>query len=663
MKNYCQYLFICLLTTLICGISSKVFAQTDTLHNMQEVKVIAVKKQIPLSIQQHKEKSSFIKSNAYNVADAIRDFAGVNIKDYGGIGGLKTVSVRSLGANHTSVLYDGVAISDAQNGQIDLGKLMLDNIESISLYSAQPDDLPQTARAYAASSVIAIKTIQPSFDSLKATKLKLGLSTGSFGLINSVVQFQQKIAQNWSYIFNTSLQKANGKYQYKVDNDGSDTLSTRTNADITALQMDASIYGSFKNSNSLIIRGNYYQSERGLPGAAIAYNPSTHQRLWDKDFYVQSAYKFQLSDKFKFLINNKISQDFNYYLDPDYQNSEKKLDLQYTQQEFYQSIASNYQFNKNISFNYSADLAINNLESNQKLFSYPTRTTVLQVLGSVFNYNKIHFNLNILNTNISEKVKSGMPPPERSVWSPTALFSYQLNNQIALRGFYKNIFRNPTFNDLYYSDLGKRDLKPEYVNQFDLGTTFSKSFLDGKLTHISFQADVYYNSVTNKIIAVPNKDLFLWTITNVGKANIYGLDYVSNLSYKLNKKWNILFSGNYTFQLALNADKQSNTYNNQLPFTPNHTFSTNLGFCNQRWGFYYNQLFSSSRYYLTDNYADTFVKGFYVGDLSSTYDFKIGKQIITTSFALNNIFNQSYAFIRSYPMPGTNTRISIKTTL
>ncbi len=54
--------------------------------------------------------------NAPSVGDAARFFSGVLVKDYGGVGGLKTVSVRSLGAEHTGINYDGIPVSDAQDG-------------------------------------------------------------------------------------------------------------------------------------------------------------------------------------------------------------------------------------------------------------------------------------------------------------------------------------------------------------------------------------------------------------------------------------------------------------------------------------------------------------------------------------------------------------------
>ena len=62
---------------------------------------------------------------------ALRRMAGVNLRDYGGAGGLKTVSVRGLGAAHTIVTYDGLAVGDARQGQTDLSRFSLDNISAL----------------------------------------------------------------------------------------------------------------------------------------------------------------------------------------------------------------------------------------------------------------------------------------------------------------------------------------------------------------------------------------------------------------------------------------------------------------------------------------------------------------------------------------------------
>ncbi|MDR0795262.1 MAG: Plug domain-containing protein, partial [Tannerella sp.] len=98
-----------------------------------------------------------------DLSEAVRRFSGVSVKDYGGIGGLKTVSIRSLGAHHTAVSYDGVSIADTQSGQVDISRFTLDNVEMVSLSSGSGDDIFQTARVYASAGTLHIKTLKPRF--------------------------------------------------------------------------------------------------------------------------------------------------------------------------------------------------------------------------------------------------------------------------------------------------------------------------------------------------------------------------------------------------------------------------------------------------------------------------------------------------------------------
>ena len=83
--------------------------------------------------------------NTVSVADALRFFSGIQVKDYGGVGGIKTVNIRSMGSQHLGVYYDGVELGNAQNGQTDLGQLSMDNVEEISVYNGQKSAIFQTA--------------------------------------------------------------------------------------------------------------------------------------------------------------------------------------------------------------------------------------------------------------------------------------------------------------------------------------------------------------------------------------------------------------------------------------------------------------------------------------------------------------------------------------
>jgi len=99
--------------------------------------------------------------SAVSVADALRYFAGVQIKDYGGIGGLKTVNVRSMGSQHVGVFYDGLQLGNAQNGQIDLGRFSLDNMETVSIYNGQRSTILQPAKSFSSAAALYMTTRRP----------------------------------------------------------------------------------------------------------------------------------------------------------------------------------------------------------------------------------------------------------------------------------------------------------------------------------------------------------------------------------------------------------------------------------------------------------------------------------------------------------------------
>lgn len=87
--------------------------------------------------------------SATSIADALKYFAGVQIKDYGGLGGMKTVNVRSLGAQHVGIYIDGIRVTNAQNGTVDLGKFSLSTMETVELYNGNKLDDCQSASEYA----------------------------------------------------------------------------------------------------------------------------------------------------------------------------------------------------------------------------------------------------------------------------------------------------------------------------------------------------------------------------------------------------------------------------------------------------------------------------------------------------------------------------------
>ena len=108
----------------------------DSIQALDEVTITSKQPSRTMATSQTLQGEELQALSNTSVADALKYFAGVQIKDYGGLGGLKTVNVRSLGAQHVGIYVDGIRITNAQNGTVDLGKFSLSTMENVSLYNA-----------------------------------------------------------------------------------------------------------------------------------------------------------------------------------------------------------------------------------------------------------------------------------------------------------------------------------------------------------------------------------------------------------------------------------------------------------------------------------------------------------------------------------------------
>ena len=90
---------------IIIASSNSLYAQykTDSIQHLPEVIITEKKGDRELrssTPMQTLTRESLQNLNALQLSDALKHLTGVTVKDYGGIGGLKTISVRGLGASH-----------------------------------------------------------------------------------------------------------------------------------------------------------------------------------------------------------------------------------------------------------------------------------------------------------------------------------------------------------------------------------------------------------------------------------------------------------------------------------------------------------------------------------------------------------------------------------
>lgn len=605
--------------------------------------------------------------NALQISDAVKHFSGVTVKDYGGIGGLKTVSVRSLGANHTTISYDGIPVSDMQTGQIDIGRFSLENVDNISLSIGQTDNIFQPARMFSSASVLNIQTQKPNLSDKQSISGKINLKAGSFGLFNPAFLVNGRFSEIISASFSGEWLSAHGKYPYVLNygiiGKDSSSVETRKNTDVKNLRLEGTLFADFSDNSKAYLKTYFYNSERGLPGATIYYNTDnfSSQRIWDNNFFAQTHFETRFSPALDFQANAKYNRSFMRYLDPAIPNSTGKIENNYTQQELYGSATARYRVLEKLSFSASSDVFYNQLKADLSNFAFPERLTWLSVLAGKFTSEKLLATVSLLYTQTFEQVKNGDPSENQSKLSPYVSISYKPfeTSDLRIRTFYKNIFRLPTFNDLYYTQIGNRKLKPEDTNQTNLGVTYSLSN-DSWLNALLFTADAYHNKVKNKIVAYPTKNIFEWTMLNYGTVEINGLDLSADAVLKLSKNVKLNLGGTHTYQRALNkTDATSRNYNHQIPYTPRVSGSAKAGMQTPWFNVNYTMIWSGHRYALGQNFKENRVEGFADHGISLSRDIYTAYGVFSTNLEALNLLNKNYEVVRFFPMPGRSFRATL----
>ena len=605
--------------------------------------------------------------NALQVSDAVKHFAGVTVKDYGGIGGLKTISIRSLGAQHTAVGYDGITLTDCQTGQIDLGRFSLDNVDQLSLSNGQSDNIFQPARFFASAGILNIQTLTPQFEDGKHTNISASFKTGSWGLVNPSLLLEQRISRKWTVSANGEWMSSDGHYPYTLyyGNEEGDLSSRekRKNTDVQTFRAEAGLYGNFSDKEQWRLKAYYFQSSRGLPNATTFYYTHSSQRLWDKNTFIQSQYKKEFNRQWVFQTSAKWNWSYQRYLDPDYKGSTGEIENSYYQQEYYLSGSVLYRLLNNLSFSFSSDGSINTMNANLNDFAHPTRYSWLTAFAGKYVNNWLTLSASALATVIYEQADKGGSAGNHRKLSPYVSASFKPfdKEEFRIRIFYKDIFRLPSFNDLYYGETGNNKLKPENARQYNIGLTYSKDVCPF-LPYLSATVDTYYNKITDKIIAYPTKNLAVWSMRNLGSVEIKGIDVTGSVSLQPCEKLRINLSGNYTYQRALDvtnsdpASEEGRTYKHQIAYTPRVSGSGQVGIETSWVNLSYSFLFSGKRYAVGQNIAANRLDSYSDHSISASRDFRIKKVTTSLSVEMLNIMNKNYEIVKSFPMPGRSVR-------
>lgn len=656
---------VVLFSAVLCpGLASAVEKHDTISHRLNEVVVTGRRPSGDVIPVQTLSGDELTRLNSNSVADALRYFSGVQVKDYGGVGGIKTVNIRSMGTNHTGVVYDGVELGNAQNGQIDLGQFSLDNIESLSLYNGQKSEILQTAKDFGSAGTIYMRTRTPEFGEGETYHARLSFRTGSFDLINPSALVELRLSPTVSASLSAEWVNSSGKYKFRyrrVNPAGElayDTTAVRENGDINATRLELNTYGKLRHG-SWTVKAYNYNSERGVPGAIVNNVWRRGERIWDTNSFVQGRYIGRFG-RFSTLNNIKYAFYRTHYVNND--DKQVKIDNLYRQKEIYISTANEYGVTDHWSVSASYDFLWNTLDADVYAFVKPDRISQFLSAATSLNLERFRVQASVLGTFIHDRIRGQQSPPDKHVLSPAIyIYGYPLSDRdFSLRAFYKKSFRMPTFNDLYYADMGNSLLNPERVTQYNIGAVYDHSFSSSFFSSLRITSDAYYNKVKDKIVAYPKGQQFRWTMLNLGLVDIRGVDVTAMLIITPMHELFITVRGQYTFQRAIDVTNPAdNYYRDQIPYIPRHSGAAVANAQWRGWSLNYSWIYVGERYNQQENIRYNYTQPWYTSDLSLSKDFSLNRVNLRVLAEINNLLSQDYDVILNYPMPKRNYRISL----
>lgn len=659
----------------VLGISLSAVAQTDTItdrvHQLEGVTITETQRKhtvtstSPLHLL---DRQDLLTMGVTDIADALHRLPGITIRDYGGAGGMKTVSVRGFGAKHTGVSYDGVMLSECQSGETDLSRYSLDNVDYISLVIGDNDDIFIPARQATTPAVLNIQTLRlPTEDT--NPHLTTQVKFGSFGYVSPFLRYEQNFSNKFAFSAVGEYTYAENDYPYELQNGTQTIHDYRTNSRMNSGHGELNFLWNINKTNRLTGKVYYYDNDRQLPGQVRYYTNLSGENLRDRNFFGQVMYQTYWDDKWSLKWISKFNWSASIYKDDLMAGGIN--DASYWQREVYTTVALLYTPDEHWSFDYSADYAFNNLNGSswRTVMGHPYRHAVLQSATAKYHIKRLTI-LGRLLYSLYLNEQKDVPQVERTDiqrnsasnmrrLSPSVSLSYRLfaEQDMYVRASYKNIFRSPTFNESYYYHYGSPNLKPETTDQYNVGITFSHTRL--KNWQLYMTLDGYYNHVKDMIVAVPY-NMFVWTCVNVGKVYIYGIDATLKTTYRFSPRYAILFSGNYSYQKVENRfNPESPNYKKQIAYMPEHTGSAALTFENPWVNVSVHGVRVSSRWPNNDHYDGTMIEGYTDIGLTAYRQLTFGRHQLEARFDLKNMFDEQYEIVYHYPMPRRSYQVTL----
>lgn len=481
--------------------------------------------------------------------EAISQAAGVNVRNFGGLGKLSTISIRGSSSNQVVVLIDGVRINPSVGGGVDLSSIPPEHIERIEVIRGGDSAFYGEGAMGGVVNIVTKRAVGKAANTI-------ALTYGSFNTIRTAATRSQGFDKA-SYLVSGTYLHSDGNFQFTNnngtqynENDDYDDLRENNETDSGGLLVKADY--SFDSHVNLAGQNEFFISDVGVPGMVTFPSPNVNQR----DIRNSTSLSLALSDvpvsglSFKTRLSHRYtSTDYD-----DLRGEQTGVPLESYQEEFAPEAEQTIQYiwGTHQIWTLSGMYMWNLLKDED--FENPERSSwAVALRDQIFLLNDVF--------TLVPAVRYDDVSDMGNQWSPKFGLSIKPIRWLVMKANVGQAFRAPDFNELYYNHgfvEGNPDLKPERSWNYDAGLQIPTEWF--------FIESAYFRSEVDDLIEYVLVSGFRYKPYNIGQARLEGLESL----LKLHPVEYFTLTGTYTLTYAIDTTEYPNRTDRQIPGRPRH---------------------------------------------------------------------------------------------
>jgi outer membrane cobalamin receptor len=556
---------------------------------------------------------------------------GMFVRQYGGVGGLHTVSIRGGSASQALVTYDGVRLASAQNATVDLSLIPSTMIGSATIRRGSASAL---FGANAISGVVELVPPTP----VHSTAIVRG-SLGSFEE-HRLTATSHLVGQGASVSLAADVHTTAGGYPMTVPEFDHDVL--RTNTDARLISAMASARLGHTSVFALARTG-----ARGVPQAVVRGSASgfDQARMDDTDLIIGARHTLMTSASTVVEVHTGGRLAEQTYADPSATiMGPQGLRVQFHQRDATASAVARHVVSGGL-------VAAARIEASWA----DLRGAMLQPgIGPTVQRRSAASALEVQcmpleGTDVHAAVRVDAFSDAGMAVSPLVSVRHAVRSNVALRASWSYGFRPPTFNEMYYLNYGTSSLLPERASTWQAGVTTEV------VPGVFAEVDVFLMNTTNLIMSIPISPVAT-SAQNVGRATSVGAEF--GLRAELFDR-RCLATASYTRMDTRDRTGRPGLDGTLLPYAPQEVIALATAWVSDAWTASLQWNYASHRYAQPGEEFTSILPP--LGLVTVSVGTRGGSALFGADARVqcDNLLDHRYDVVRGFPMPGRVVRLIV----